>query len=259
MFMKRLKRLKGDWNIDLLMAMTEKEIKARYKGTLFGFLWLLLNPVLQMIVIGAVFKYVTKTPINNYFVFLFAGLLPWNFFSYSTVKNTPIITNERYLIKKAYFPRGILIFSLIFANLFHFIITTIIFIFILLWFGLLQASFLLPLAILWLLLLTTGLSLFFAAWNVRFRDVNFIVQALIPLWFYATPVVYLLSFVPENLRLLFYANPMTGIIELFRSSLLGETVTMVTGLWLSVFTTIIIVILGVVSFTKESPYFDDWI
>ena len=119
MVMERLKNLKNIWHVDLLVAMTEKEIKARYKGAIFGFLWLLLNPVMQMLVIGVVFRYVTKTPIENYFVFLFAGLLPWNFFSYSTVKNTPMIVNERYLIKKAYFPREILIYALILANLFH--------------------------------------------------------------------------------------------------------------------------------------------
>ena len=257
--MNKLKQLVNSWHVDLLVAMTEREIKARYKGAIFGFLWLLLNPVLQMLVIGVVFRYVTKVPIDNYFVFLFAGLLPWNFFSYGVTKNTPMIVNERYLIKKAYFPREILILSLIFANLFHFMITTIMFSFVLLLLGLLQVSLLLPLAILWLLLLTIGLSLFFATWNVRFRDVNFFVQALIPLWFYATPVVYMLNFIPGNLKLLFYLNPMTGIVELFRLSLLKETLTTPNGLWLSALTSVIIIILGMVSFSKESPYFDDWI
>jgi lipopolysaccharide transport system permease protein len=259
MVMERLKNLKNIWHVDLLVAMTEKEIKARYKGAIFGFLWLLLNPVMQMLVIGVVFRYVTKTPIENYFVFLFAGLLPWNFFSYSTVKNTPMIVNERYLIKKAYFPREILIYALILANLFHLVITVLIFGIVLLLFGLLKVSILLPVAILWLLLLTTGTSLFFATWNVQFRDINFFVQAIIPLWFYATPIVYLLSFVPDNLKLLFYINPMTGIVEMFRSSLLGVDVTMANGLWLSLFSSIVIIVLGLVSFLKKSPYFDDWI
>ena len=130
---------------------------------------------------------------------------------------------------------------------------------VLLLFGLLKVSILLPVAILWLLLLTTGTSLFFATWNVQFRDINFFVQAIIPLWFYATPIVYLLSFVPDNLKLLFYINPMTGIVEMFRSSLLGVDVTMANGLWLSLFSSIVIIVLGLVSFLKKSPYFDDWI
>src|SRR3989344_7145799 len=87
---------------DFLLAMTEKEIKARYKRAVFGFLWVILNPLLQMIIIGAIFSFFIKIP--NYFLFLFSGLLPWQFFSLSLSKATQSIVNERELLQKAKFP-----------------------------------------------------------------------------------------------------------------------------------------------------------
>src|SRR3989337_4058776 len=87
---------------DFLWEMTEKEIKARYKRAIFGFLWVILNPVLQMIIIGVIFSYFIKIP--NYFLFLFTGLLPWQFFSLSLTKATPSIVYERSLLQKARFP-----------------------------------------------------------------------------------------------------------------------------------------------------------
>src|SRR3990167_5732195 len=99
---------------DLLIGMTEKELRARYKNTLFGFLWMFINPLLQMLVIGFIFRLFIKEPIENYFLYLLVGLLVWNFFSLSLTKTTPSIVNERSLIKKAKFPREVIPLSIIF-------------------------------------------------------------------------------------------------------------------------------------------------
>src|SRR3989304_7521187 len=98
---------------DLLWGMTEKELRARYKNTVFGFLWILVNPILQMLVIGFIFAFFLKEPIEHYYFYLFAGLLIWNFFSLSLSKATPSIVYERNLIKKAVFPRSVIPLSII--------------------------------------------------------------------------------------------------------------------------------------------------
>src|SRR3989304_10296080 len=114
---------------DFLWGMTEKEIKARYKRAVFGFLWILLNPLMQMIIIGAIFSYFIKVP--NYFLFLFTGLLPWQFFSLSLTKVTPSIVNERSILQKAKFPIEAIPISIILANLFNMIVSLTLFIIIL--------------------------------------------------------------------------------------------------------------------------------
>src|SRR3989337_4369260 len=102
--------------IDLLWGMTEKELRARYKHTVFGFFWLVANPLLQMLVIGFVFTFFMKEPITNYYYYLFIGLLVWNFFSLSLTKATPSIVWERSLIKKAKFQHSIIPLSIILSN-----------------------------------------------------------------------------------------------------------------------------------------------
>ena len=107
---------------NLLWGMTDKEFRVRYKNTLFGFLWIVINPLLQMFVIGFIFRFFIKDPIPNYFLYLLTGLLVWNFFSLSISKTTPLIVNERTLIKKAKFPKEVLPLSVILSNFIHLLI-----------------------------------------------------------------------------------------------------------------------------------------
>lgn len=247
------------WNF--VIAMTEKEIKSRYKMAIFGFLWIFLNPFLQMLVMGFIFQFFVPIKTTNYFEFLFPGLLVWNFFSYTLTKNTPMYINERALIQKAKFPRESIVLSIIFSNLFHFLISLIMF---LIWSILVRGSFdvgrwlVLPIAILWLTILTSGLSLLFSSLNVKWRDINFGVQALMPLWFYATPVVYTLDLLPKWIGNLISLNPMTAILGLFRWSIFGMKIEW-QSIVVSLVITLVIFILGVRVFRKESPFFDDWI
>ncbi len=257
--------------LDFLIAMTEKEIKVRYKFALLGFLWIVLNPLLQMVVMGFIFQFFVPVKVNNYFLFLFVGLLPWNFFSMTVSKNTPAIINERALIQKAKFPRESIILSIVLSNLFHFSIA----------FGLLLLALAtnkvfqgysiselvfyigrillsLPLC-LWLGCLTSGFSLLFSALNVRFRDVNFIVQAIMPLWFFATPIVYTLNLLPSQFQFLFLLNPLTGIIQLFQYILLNQPTGPTAYIMLNLLFGAVITLLGWKIFQQESPFFDDWV
>jgi len=247
--------------LEFVWAMTLKEIKARYKHAILGFLWIILNPLLQMLVIGFVFQFFLPVQVDNYFLFLFSGLLPWIFFSYTLTKCTPAIVYERSLIKKAKFPREVIILSIVFSNVFHLLISLFLLVVLLALMG--QISLLrillLPVAIVWIALLASGISLLATALNARFRDVNFFVQAIVPLWFYATPIVYTLDLLPKSLHSLFYLNPMTAIIEVFRFSILQIPMTQ-SHLWFaSAAVSIGICVLGWVVFQRESKYFDDWV
>lgn len=247
--------------IDFTLAMTEKEIKARYKLAILGFLWIFLNPLLQMLTIGFVFSYFVRVPVDNYFLFLFAGLLPWNFFAYTITKNTSMIVNERSLIQKAKFPRETIIFSIIASNLFHLFVSLVLFAIVLLFFGALSPLrvLALPLAMICLIILTTGVSLLLSALNVRYRDVSFFVSAIVPLWFYATPIVYTLNMVPFQISKIYYLNPMAFIIELFQYSLLGNSFMNLSLGVISLTISLALLLIGVIIFHKESRNFDDWL
>lgn len=252
--------------------MTEKEIKARYKLAVLGFLWVVLNPLLQMLVIGFIFQFFVPVKVDNYFLFLFAGLLPWNFFAMTVQKTTPAIVFERSLIQKAKFARESIILSIVLSNLFHLVIALSLLLIALVadklffeqynlvqLFGyILRLLWTVPL-LLWLTILTSGFSLLTSALNVKYRDINFIIQAIMPLWFYATPIVYTLSLLPAKLRVLYYLNPMAGLIEIFQYVLLNLEISSVWLVITSFMVSIGVFVGGWIVFQKESKFFDDWV
>lgn len=241
--------------------MTKRELLARYKNTLFGFLWVVINPLLQMLVIGFVFKFFIKEPIANYYLYLLVGLLIWNFFSLSLLKATSSIVNERNLIKKAKFPREIIPLSIILSNFAHLLIAFGILLVPVIISGVLSISNFPRLieGIIMLMSFTTGLSLLTSALNVRFRDVSFFVQALLIIWFYATPVVYSINVIPPELIWIWRLNPMTSIIQLFQNALISSPAPGVGMLTSNIIVILLITYIGVKTFRKESKDFDDWL
>jgi len=243
--------------LDFLWAMTEKEIKARYKRAVFGFLWVVLNPVLQMLIIGIIFSFFIK--ISNYFLFLFAGLLPWQFFSLSLSKATTSFVNERALIQKAKFPKESIPISIILSNFIHLVISLFLFLSLLLVIGReinLQILLLIP-TLIWLLIFTIGFSLLAATLQVRYRDISFFNQTLLTLWFYVTPILYNLTLIPDKVRFLFALNPLTSIFELFHFSILGSGAINFQIVAINLFFSMAILILGVLVFKKQEKYFTD--
>lgn len=246
---------------DLLFAMTEKELRARYKHTVFGFFWLVANPLLQMLVIGFVFTFLLAQPVKNYYFFLFIGLLVWNFFSLSLAKATPSIVYERSLIKKARFPHAVIPVSIILSNFIHFFLAFLLYLVPVFFLETLTLSSA-PLALFSFLLLlafTVGFSLLTSALNVRFRDVNFFVSALLIVWFYATPVMYSLTMIPRHLLWLWRFNPLTSILQLLQQAFLGLPGPGPGMLAANIGVIVIITILGIKVFERESKYFDDWL
>jgi ABC-2 type transport system permease protein len=249
--------------LDFLFLMTKKEIKARYKRAKIGFLWAFINPLLQMLVMGFVFQFFVPVEVDNYFLFIFIALLPWNFFSETVSKATNVFVDQRALIAKAKFPKEILLLSVVLANLFN---TVIAFLLLLLFILFFQANLFSNFSYLgifavfaYLLFFTTGFSFLTATLNVKNRDTAFVVKFLLMLWFYLTPIVYLLDFIPAKLRLFFQLNPLTGIVEVFRSLFLGFQLTDFK-LFLIVFVlSSIFSYLSFLFFKSREKYFDDYL
>jgi len=246
---------------ELLLTMTEKELRARYKHTVFGFFWLVANPVLQMLVIGFVFTFFMKEPIKNYYYYLFTGLLVWNFFSVSLTKTTPSIEFERSLIKKAAFPRSVIPLSIILSNLFHLILAQLMFLVPILFLGTVNIASIVPIIAAYILLIvfTTGISLLTCALNVKYRDINFFVQALLVIWFYATPIVYSFLIIPRQFVWFWRINPMTSILQLFQYGLIRYPPPGPAMLTINICVILSIFVLGIWIFHRESKNFDDWV
>lgn len=246
---------------ELLWGMTEKELRARYKYTVFGFVWLVANPILQMLVIGFVFTFFIKEPIVHYYFYLFTGLLIWNFFSLSLTKATPSIVYERSLIKKAKFPHAVIPLSIILSNLVHMLLAFLLFLIPILFLGTFSLARLphLLFGFFLLLIFTIGISLLTSALNVRYRDVNFFVQAILIIWFYASPIIYSLSIMPRDLLFLWRFNPLTSTLQLFQYALLGLPLPGPAMLASNILVITIVASVGISFFQRESKNFDDWI
>jgi ABC-2 type transport system permease protein len=247
--------------LELLWSMTEKELRARYKHTAFGFFWLVANPILQMIVIGFVFTFLLKQPVKNYYFFLFNGLLVWNFFSLSLSKATPSIVYERSLIKKSRFPHAVIPISIILSNFVHLLVAftlTLIPVFFLKTLTFVSVPLMLMSFVL-LIMFTAGLCLLTSSLNVRFRDVNFFIQAILIIWFYVTPIVYALTMIPRSILWLWRFNPLISILQLLHMALLGLPGPGWGMLASNIAVILIITIIGIAVFQRESKYFDDWL
>lgn len=218
---------------DLIYSLAVKEFKVRYRSATLGFLWMLLNPVLQMLVLSLVFSFIVKVPVDVPFpIFLLCGLLPWNFMAMSLNVGASSLVNERNLVKKVYFPREIIPISVTAGHFINFLVSLILFIpvpmiFLKSWS---PALLFLPVPILVLMMFTVSMTALASIGDAFYRDTRFIVEALIMVWFYATPIFYPLSYLttlsgqfPVWLKpfvALIRYNPMAGIIDMFRSILL---------------------------------------
>jgi lipopolysaccharide transport system permease protein len=215
---------------ELLFNFAKKELKVKYKNSVLGFFWSLLNPVLMMIVFTFVFAILMRFPaeiIDYYPIFFLAGLLPWNFFNTSVMSSTASIVGNGALIKKVYFPRELLPLSILLANLVNFALELGVLVVFMLFTGFTIPRFFdfyqfLP----WLLVLvpilflfTFGISLLVAAVNVYFRDIQHLIGIFLMVLFYATPIIYPLAVVPAKYLRLYSLNPMTTIIMSFKNAL----------------------------------------
>jgi ABC-type polysaccharide/polyol phosphate export permease len=207
----------------LLRNLTVRELKVRYKRSAIGFLWSLVNPLLQMAVFSLVFGklFSASKSIPQFPIFFIVAFLPWAFFQGSVQNSTGAIVGNANLVKKVYFPREVLPIATMLAQLVHLLLAELV-LFVVLAIG--GNDFLpyLPvfvIATLIVVVLATGFSMLFAALNTAFRDVQELSGVLFLVWFYGTPVVYPISLVPSKWRWLLNLNPMTHVVRLYRLAL----------------------------------------
>lgn len=211
---------------DLLYFLTWRDIKIRYKQTLLGAAWAIIQPLFAMLLFTLLFGKLAKIPSDNipYPLFAYAGLLPWTFFANAVTNSGNSLVGSTSLITKVYFPRMIIPAAAVLAGLVDFFIALLLLMPLLIYYQIQLGLnlLLLPLFCVLTTLLALGVGMLLSALNVRFRDVRYALPFLIQLLLFASPVIYPSSMIPEKWRWILLLNPMTGIIEGFRASLFGK-------------------------------------
>jgi len=211
---------------ELLYFFTWRDIKVRYKQTLFGFAWAIIQPLFMMIIFSLFFGTLAKVPSENipYPLFSYAAVLPWTLFSEGLTRSSNSLVQDANLLQKVYFPRLLMPLSGILSPVVDFAIAFVVLIALMLYFGYYPSvmMFLIFPFLLLELLLATGIGMWLSAINVEYRDVRYAIPFLIQLGLFASPVVYPVTFVPERFQVVYgLLNPMAGIIEGFRWAILG--------------------------------------
>jgi lipopolysaccharide transport system permease protein len=245
---------------ELLWVLTARDIKVRYKQTVLGAAWAIIRPVTTMAIFSIVFGQLAKMPSDGYPypVFVYAGLLPWTFFAGAIAASGQSLVGSSQLVSKVYFPRLVIPIASVGAGLVDMLIATVILLLMMLWWGVGWSPNLLatPLLLAGLLLAALGIGTFLSALTVAYRDFAHLTPFLMQVWMYVTPVIFPASIVPERWRWLLYLNPMTGIVEGFRSAFLGKPFDF-AGLTVSFGLAAVFFAIGVAYFEKVERRFAD--
>lgn len=237
---------------ELLKSNIKKEIRGKYKGSFLGVLWSFVNPLLSVLVYAIVFPFILKNSQPNYVTFLIIGILPWNWFVTSINSGTFTVIGNAGIIKKVYFPREILPISVVTSGLVNYLISCLVIFLFLIFSGLGFSTyiFLLPIIILIQYILTLGIVFITSAINVYIRDLEYIVNFLVTMLFYATPILYSATLFPEKFRWVLNLNPMTTIINSYRDILFYQTMPNMNNIALIGVFSMILLFVGVLVFKK---------
>jgi homopolymeric O-antigen transport system permease protein len=239
----------------LIQSLVGRELKARYRGSVLGFFWSFVNPLLLLLTYGLVFTYMVPVARSGrtapYFLFLFCGILPWTWFSSSLLEGSGILIAGGNLIKKVLFPAEVLPVVTVLTNFVQFLLGLPVLLAVLIWTGHLRATALLvPAPMLVQLVLTLGLALLISALTVHFRDIQNILSHVLHLWFFATPVLYSYDEAPAALKAVLRLNPMTHVVFSYQQMLFDGRFDHVRGLLLSGLIAIAVFALGAFLFDR---------
>ena len=229
---------------ELLVFLTWRDIKIRYKQTIMGVVWVILQPLLMMLVFAVFFGIILRVHAEGmpHLLFFFCGLLPWTFFSNAVSGSSMSLVNNSQLITKVYFPRMIVPTATVGAGLVDLLISSVILIGLSVYFQtpLTWGYLMLPVLLSLTVLLALGCGLWAAALSVRYRDIRHVLPFVLQVWFFVTPIIYPVDVVPERWRWLYFLNPMAGITEGIRDSVAGRNfqwnaILMATGITITIF------------------------
>lgn len=246
---------------ELLLMWTFREIKIRYKQSVLGAAWAILQPLSLTLIFTVVFSYFARVPTGDipYPIFAYTALLPWTFFSTAISFAVPSLVTNMTLVTKIYFPKEILPLASIGAAVLDFLVGLAVFLGMLILYRLpLYPSLLwMPVLLFIQVLLMIGVSLLAAAVNVFYRDIRFVIPLVLQIWMYASPVIYPSELVPDQFRWLYRINPMVGIIDGYRNITLGGKSPFEINFLIAAGLSLFIAIVGYIVFKKYEPEFAD--
>jgi lipopolysaccharide transport system permease protein len=246
---------------ELLYFLVWRDLKVRYKQTILGVLWAIIQPFFLMVIFSIFFGKLAKIPSEGipYPIFAYTALLPWSYFAQSLNSCSESLVGNSHLITKVYFPRFIIPVSSILSGLVNFAISFSILLAMMFYYHIIPTSsvLLLPLFIVIAMATALGAGLWLSALNVQYRDIRYAISFLVQFWFFATPVVYPSSLVPEKWRLFYSLNPMVGVIEGFRGALVGKGQIMGLMFIVSIIVTTLLLITGTFYFRRMEKGFAD--
>jgi homopolymeric O-antigen transport system permease protein len=246
---------------ELLHFLVLRDLKVRYKQAALGAAWVIIQPLFTVAIFTAVFGVFARIPSDGlpYALFALAAVIPWTYFAEALRRSSTGLVDDAELIRKIYFPRLVLPLASVIAPLVDFLISLGVLVLVMAWYRVIPTIHLLIMPA--FLAMALALSLAFGLWlgpvNVRYRDIKYILPFFVQVWMYASPVVYPLSMVPERWRLLYSLNPMVGIIEGFRWTLLGTTTPDSGAIAMTIALTLVLLASGLIFFRRAERTFAD--
>ena len=242
---------------ELLKSSIKKDVGGKYKNSVLGVLWSFLYPLLQIAVYAIVFPLIMRSNMENYTVFVCCGLIPWNFFSTAISRSSFTMIENGNILKKVYFPREILPISVVTSEAVNFVISTIIILAFVLGTGMGLTWYVIfyPVILLIQYILLIGISLFVSSITVYFRDLQHFIGIALQLLFYATPIVYATNIIPESYQWILRLNPMTFIIDGYRSIFYYQQQPDLISLGITLLVSLILCVVGYLLFSKLQKRF----
>lgn len=237
----------------MVFSLVRKELRGRYKGSVLGFLWTFINPLLQLLVYTLVFSVIMRAGIEDYYMFLFVALVPWIFFSSALTGGAVSVLSQKDMVKKIYFPREIMPISYVTSAFVNMLLSFVVIFAVLFVTGYgvnVLALLCLPVVMIVEYVLALGIALLASALTVYFRDLEYILGIIAMAWQFMTPVMYDASMVPEQLLPIFNLNPMTHVIESYREILYYKQVPQIQTLGSAAVLGVVICVLGYWIFLK---------
>jgi lipopolysaccharide transport system permease protein len=247
---------------DLFYFLVLRNIKVKYKQTILGGLWAIIQPFFSMVVFTLFFGKLAKMPSDGvpYPIFNFTAMVAWTYFANAVTGAGNSLVGNSSLISKVYFPRAIIPLTPILGGLLDFSIAFLVLIGMMLYFSIYPTSMtymLIPFLVLLMMLSAGGVGMILAALNAKYRDIRYAIPFLVQLWLFASPIVYPASMVPERYRLIYAVNPMTGVIEGFRSALLGTVAFPTPMIVVSAAASVTLFTIGMFYFRQTERFFAD--
>lgn len=243
---------------EMIINLVKRDLRGKYKGSALGFLWTFISPLCQIIVYTIVFSIIVRNNLENFYVYMIVGMIPWLFFDMSLRGGAACVRYQGDMIKKIYFPREVLPITSVTSNFINMLLCFIIVFAVLIVSGTgvnVVALIYLPIVMIIEYVMALGFALLLAAGTVFFRDLEYIVSVILMGWIYLTPIMYTYDFIPDIVKPIFQLNPMTGVIEAYHKILYWKQLPFDTGIKYSAIFALVVLLIGELVFNRVQDNF----